>query len=214
MAATETRLLLLGSVMIFAPVNGYQIRRELLSWNVQEWAHVNPGSIYSGLSTLTARGELERHDLVDGSRTVAVYTTTEAGREAFARMWRVAIETVDLLSPLGFHTALALMGLVPREEVADALAARLAALDAGVYRQVDDRGSVEHSPPHVRAMADLWMGLAQTEREWLVTTLRRVRAGELDLLGEEPSWVAHTDDPGWEMARDRARYVEMIAARG
>lgn len=214
MAATETRLLLLGSVMIFAPVNGYQIRRELLSWNVQEWAHVNPGSIYSGLSTLTARGELERHDLVDGSRTVAVYTTTEAGREAFARMWRSAIETVDLLSPLGFHTALALMGLVPREEVADALAARLAALDVGVYRQVDDQGSVEHSPPHVRAMADLWMGLAQTEREWLVTTLRRVRAGELDLLGEEPSWVPRTDDPGWEMARDRARYAAMIAARG
>ena len=52
MAATETRLLLLGTVMIFEPVNGYQLRRELLSWQVEEWAHVNPGSIYSGLATL------------------------------------------------------------------------------------------------------------------------------------------------------------------
>ena len=73
---------------------------------------------------------------------------------------------------------------------------------------------MEHSPPHVRAMADLWMGLAQTEREWLVTTLRRVRAGELDLLGDEPSWAPRDDDPGWDMARDRARYLEMISARG
>ncbi|MBM6402309.1 PadR family transcriptional regulator [Phycicoccus sonneratiae] len=214
MAATETRLLLLGSVMIFEPVNGYQIRRELVSWNVEEWAHVNPGSIYSGLTTLARRGELERHDLVDGTRPVAVYTTTPTGREAFGRMWREAVETVDLLSPLGFHTAIALMALVPREEVADALAARLSALDVGVLRQVETQGSMEHSPPHVRAMADLWMGLAQTEREWIVTTLRRVRAGELDLLGEEPTWAPRADDPGWEMARDRARYVEMIAARG
>ncbi len=31
MAVTETRLLLLGAVLLFEPVNGYQVRRELLS---------------------------------------------------------------------------------------------------------------------------------------------------------------------------------------
>ncbi|MGL5853560.1 MAG: PadR family transcriptional regulator, partial [Phycicoccus sp.] len=61
MAATETRLLLLGAVLLFEPVNGYQVRRELLSWRVEEWAHVNPGSIYSGLATLTRQGNLRRH---------------------------------------------------------------------------------------------------------------------------------------------------------
>ena len=80
MAATETRLLLLGTVMLFEPVNGYQLRRELLSWQVEDWAHVNPGSIYSGLSTLARQGNLERHELVDGTREVAVYTSTPAGR--------------------------------------------------------------------------------------------------------------------------------------
>src|SRR5690606_24315699 len=83
MAATETRLLLLGTVMLFEPVNGYQPRRELLSWEVEDWAHVNPGSIYSGLTTLAKQGLVDRHDLVDGSREVAVYTSTEAGREEF-----------------------------------------------------------------------------------------------------------------------------------
>ena len=58
MAATETRLLLLGGVLLFEPVNGYQLRRELLSWQVEDRAHIDPGSIYSGLSTLTRQGTL------------------------------------------------------------------------------------------------------------------------------------------------------------
>jgi hypothetical protein len=44
MATTEPRLLLLGAVAIFEPVDGYQIRRELVSWHVEEWANINPGS--------------------------------------------------------------------------------------------------------------------------------------------------------------------------
>ena len=43
MAATETRLLVLGAVSLSEPVNGYQIRRELMSWEVNRWAHINPG---------------------------------------------------------------------------------------------------------------------------------------------------------------------------
>jgi hypothetical protein len=39
MAGEETRMLLLGAVALFEPVNGYQIRRELLSWHVDRWAH-------------------------------------------------------------------------------------------------------------------------------------------------------------------------------
>ncbi len=210
MAATETRLLLLGSVLLFEPVNGYQIRRELLSWNVEEWAHVNPGSIYNGLATLARRGELERHDVVDGTREVAVYTSTPAGREAFDRLWREAAETVDLLSPLAFHTALALLVLVPRAEAVAALTARLAALDAAARRQLDEAGPPANTPPHVRALADLWMGLGATEREWLVDLLRRLRAGELDLLGDAPSWTPSDDDPGWELARDRTRYLGLL----
>jgi DNA-binding PadR family transcriptional regulator len=63
----ETRLLLLGAVALFEPVNGYQIRRELLSWQVVRRANTNPGSIYHGLSSLSSQGHLVRHDLVDGA---------------------------------------------------------------------------------------------------------------------------------------------------
>jgi DNA-binding PadR family transcriptional regulator len=211
MAATETRLLLLGSVMIFEPVNGYQLRRELLSWQVEDWAHVNPGSIYSGLATLARQGNLERHDLVDGTREVAVYTSTEAGRAELQRLWRDAVVSLDLLSPLPFHTAVALMPLVTRVDVASALRERLAALDVKVREQVDGRHDAAGMPPHVRAMADLWMGLAATEREWLVDLVGRVDAGDLELAGEDATWAPPADDPGWTMAHERARYLELIA---
>ena len=56
---STTRLLLLGVVRIFQPAYGYQLRRELLTWNVQEWANINPGSIYTGLRTLAKHGYLQ-----------------------------------------------------------------------------------------------------------------------------------------------------------
>ena len=213
MAATETRLLLLGTVLLFEPVNGYQLRRELLSWQVEDWAHVNPGSIYSGLATLAKQGNLHRHDLVDGTREVAVYTSTPEGRREFDKLWRAAVERVDLLSPLPFHTALALMPLVDRAHVRDALRSRLAALDAKVREQLAEHQPVDAMPSHVRAMADLWMGLGQTEREWLVDLIGRVDRGEFELRGEPVRWTPPPDDPGWQMASDRNRYLELISRR-
>lgn len=210
MAATETRLLLLGSVMLFEPVNGYQLRRELLSWQVEDWAHVNPGSIYSGLATLARAGHLERHDLRDGSREVAVYTSTAPGRAEFERLWHEAVETVDLLSPLPFHTALALMPLMGRPAVAKSLRSRLANLDARFRDQLAHGDRMRFAPAHVAAMADLWMGMGATEREWLVDLIKRVDAGDFNLRGEPVTWQAPADDPGWQMAADRNRYVELI----
>ena len=53
---SATRLLLLGTVRIFQPVHGYFVRRELLSWYADAWAHVNPGSVYNGLRSLVREG--------------------------------------------------------------------------------------------------------------------------------------------------------------
>ena len=64
-------LLVLGGVAMFQPVNGYQIRRELVSWQVDRWANIKPGSIYHGLGRLAEEGLLRRTDLVDAGREVA-----------------------------------------------------------------------------------------------------------------------------------------------
>ena len=130
MASTSTRMLLLGAVQLFEPVNGYQIRRVLVSWRVDEWAHINPGSIYSGLETLARGGHLARHRLAEASRTVTVYTTTEAGRDEFHRLFAEAVRTHDRGSARGFTTALSLAPLVTREAFLGLLRERLVAVDA------------------------------------------------------------------------------------
>ena len=68
---SATRLLLLGTVRIFQPVHGYFVRRELLSWHADAWAHLNPGSVYNGLRSLVREGFVAE-----------VGTETEGGRPA------------------------------------------------------------------------------------------------------------------------------------
>ena len=213
MAATETRLLLLGGVLLFEPVNGYQLRRELLSWRVEDWAHINPGSIYSGLTTLSRQGHLVRHDLVDGSREVAVYTSTAHGRREFERLFASAVETVDPLAPLPFHTALSLLPLMDRPTVLTLLRRRLECAEAAGELQAEAGYDPDSMPPHIGALAGLWQKMGTAECEWLREFIVRVEQGAFDFRGEPVRWQAHADDPGWQMAADRKRYLALLSQR-
>ena len=51
-------MMILGLVRWMQPVHGYDVRRELLSWNADKWANVQPGSIYHALRKLTDEGLL------------------------------------------------------------------------------------------------------------------------------------------------------------
>src|SRR5918998_5781030 len=87
---STTRLLMLGLIRWLEPVHGYEVRRELISWNVEEWANVKPGSIYHALRQLTSEGLLEEvgTEQVDGRPARTLYRTTRFGREEFERLLR------------------------------------------------------------------------------------------------------------------------------
>lgn len=211
MPAHETRLLLLGAVAMFEPVNGYQIRRELVSWRIDEWAHVNPGSIYSGLATLARQGHVVRHDLRDGGRDVAVYELTPTGREELDRLLGQALTTVDLYDAVPFHTAFGLLPLVRRSQALDHLRRRRDEL----VRQIDEladlqRGPHAGTPPHALAGLHLQLERGRVELVWLEATLTAIEGGDLDFLGEQWSWTPPADDPGWQMKLDRERYRALL----
>jgi DNA-binding PadR family transcriptional regulator len=210
MATTETRLLLLGAVAIFEPVNGYQIRRELLSWRVESWANIRPGSIYNGLATLAQRGDLVRHDLRDGSREVAVYELSEQGRAEFRRLYDAALTEVRPTAPLAFQTAIAMLPLLTRADVTALLEERLANLDRQAEEARSSPPDPGHTPPHALAMVDYWEGIASVEREWLVQLMQRIKDGELSFLGEPMDWTPADDDPGYQMQEDRERYLALL----
>jgi DNA-binding PadR family transcriptional regulator len=212
-SSTATRLLVLGAVSLFEPVNGYQIRRELMSWEVDRWAHINPGSIYSMLTTLTKEGHVALHQVRDGNREVAVYTTTGAGRDQLATLFGHAMETVEVLDPLPLHTALSMCSMFPRDTVRRHLQRRIRALDDSLRTSAEERDAYAGGgvPPHVVRLVDLSLATMAAERDWLVGVHAEIEAGGyVAFAGEPADWRPDPDDPGWQMAADRERYRGLL----
>ncbi|GAC68614.1 PadR family transcriptional regulator [Gordonia soli] len=212
MRASVTRLLLLGAVRLFEPVNGYQIRRELLSWQVDQWASIRPGSIYHGLASLTSDGLLRRHDLTDGTRDVAVYESTDAGRAELHRLLEWSITTVNSFDRRDFHAGFGLVALLDRATGVDLLGRRLTALEAAVAEFDRGSGATDpYVPPHALRGVDLWAAEARAELRWLIELLDDIESGELAMFtDDQPDWVPAPDDPGHQMSADRERYRALL----
>lgn len=212
MAATATRLLLLGAVAIFEPVNGYQIRRELTSWQVDRWAHMNPGSIYGGLTTLTRQGHLVRHELVDGGRAVSVYELTESGRAELEALVVRALETVELYDRSDFMAAFSMLpSVLPGERARQSLVRRRAALEQTVAEFAEVKMRSDAVPPHVLRGALLWYDVTLAEVGWLREVIEELGSGKLAIAaGSEFGWSPPADDPGWQMNADRERYRALL----
>lgn len=220
MSALTTRILVLGVVRIFGPANGYQLRRELLSWEVERWAHLNPGSIYSMLGSLERDGAVERHDLVmdDGGRPVAVYTITPAGDAEFLRLLIETIETVpDSGDALPLRVALNFAPALTRARILAAIDRRIAVLEMGIEGIEGKRrhlATIRTVPPHVVSELGLEIGLVRAQLGWLVEFAAEVRAGGLtfegDPAGHGQSWQPGPDDPGWKMKAESEEYARRL----
>ena len=212
MAATATRLLLLGAVGIFEPVNGYQIRRELVSWQVDRWAHLNPGSIYGGLTTLARQGHLVRHQLVDGGREVSVYELTDSGRAELERLVVTALETVELYDRSDFMAAFSMLpSVLPGDRARQSLVRRRAALEQTVAEFAEVKMRSDAVPPHVLRGALLWYDVTVAELDWLREVIEELASGRFAIAsGSEFGWSPPADHPGWQMATDRERYLALL----
>jgi DNA-binding PadR family transcriptional regulator len=189
---STTRLLLLGVVRIFQPAYGYQLRRELMTWNVQAWANINPGSIYTGLRTLAKHGyllELEQDGAPRPGRTS--YKLTTDGETEYFSLLRGMLWTVDGFHPDKMQAALAFMWSLRRDEVLDALEARISQLEAwlksGPYseRQIrEDPGT----PNHVVEMFRITTARDNGELDWTRQFHTRIKSGAYAFAGEPADW--------------------------
>lgn len=217
-SSDTTRILVLGAARLFEPANGYQLRRELLSWQIETWANVNPGSIYSMLTTLTKQGMLDRADLVhhEGARPVAVYSTTEAGRRELLQLIRSGLTRVLPFDQTTVYAALSLM--VPfftRQDVIGLLTERVASLTVSAdqtrekVRILEETGS---APPHVAPLVGMAAVLGDAEAAWVQSFIERLRAGEMIFSGESGmnEWKPLANDPGWEMVAEQAAYLAQL----
>ena len=181
---SSTRLLVLGVVRIFQPVHGYDVRRELLSWRVDQWANVAPGSIYNALKSMTRDALLEivGTDQVGGRPERTTYRLTNEGENEFQgllreALWRVR-QPVDPLMP-----ALCFMPVLKREELIAALRNRIPQV----------RGQLEHvdfaiaqlpnpgTPEHVKELYRLSAARVAAEVPWAEALIQRLEQGEYEI---------------------------------
>lgn len=190
---SATRLLVLGAIRIMAPVHGYDVRRELLSWRLEELANVKPGSIYSALRTLEKDGCIAVHarESEESRPERTTYVITGEGEKEFQLLlretwWTVRSPTEPLIP------ALSLMTFLPRDELIAALQARVGALrgqlDSMAFfrRTVRDgaTGAGGEVPEHVREICDFVMTKQRAEIDWTRAFAKRLQDGAYVFAGE------------------------------
>jgi DNA-binding PadR family transcriptional regulator len=190
---SATRLLVLGAIRILAPVHGYDVRRELLTWRLEELANVKPGSIYSAIRTLEKDGCIAVHsrESEESRPERTTYVITPEGEKEFQILlretwWTVRSSTEPLIP------ALCLMPFMPRDELVAALQARLGTLRGELdslsffRRTVRDgaTGAEGEVPEHVREIFDFVMSKQRAEIEWTRTLVKRLQDGSYSFQGD------------------------------
>ena len=213
---------MLGATRIFEPANGYQLRRELLSWEVDAWANVQPGSIYSMLTTLTKLGLVERIDLVTspGARPVAVYRTTDAGRAELLGLVRAGVTEVRAMDSTEFYAAMSLVsGFFSREDVVAMLETRvdnLRSAIAGLETKITHLQNSTGTPPHVERLMEYAVTGTEADLAWVQAFVATIRSGELAFHGEPGlyDFDPAADDPAWRMVGEREVYLRALERLG
>ena len=186
---SSTRLLVLGVVRIFQPVHGYDVRRELLSWRVDQWANVAPGSIYNALKTLTKEKFLKVTGTgqVGGRPERTQYSLTADGEREFqallrATWWRVLPPLDDLMPALCF------MPTLKQEELVAALEHRIASLEGAIKHLEFSRDEIKppDPPEHVKELYDRMRTLLAAEIPWARTLIDRLGRGVYELGDRKP----------------------------
>jgi DNA-binding PadR family transcriptional regulator len=191
---STTRLVVLGAVRVFQPVHGYFLRRELMTWQVDQWANINPGSIYNALRSLTREGFLEEVDTEsEGARSArTTYRLTNDGETEFLVLLRRALWTVETFDPQPIMATLSFMWALSRQEVVDALDHRVAEIDAKVLASgyaVEQVLTHDSTPQFVREMFDLTTSRLRGEQDWARQLVKQLRDGAY-VFADEPGYAA------------------------
>jgi DNA-binding PadR family transcriptional regulator len=190
---SATRLLVLGVLRFMQPAHGYEIRQELLSWQLEPWTSVGTGSIYSALRTLEKDGAIRiAGSGREGNRPARTsYELTPAGRQEFETLlrqswWQVQASTEPLVPALGMFP------MLTRTEMVAALQSRLAQLQTQLEHVAAIRATIKDGaappaddiPEHVRELLDFLAMRGRAELDWTRQFLRRLKQGAYVLAGE------------------------------
>jgi DNA-binding PadR family transcriptional regulator len=194
--------MILGLVKWLQPVHGYDVRRELLSWDVEEWANIAPGSIYHALRKMTEEGLLEEvsTEQVGARPARTTYRLTPTGDEEFEDLLRKY--WWDYKQPIDpFAAAFAFLPALPRREAVAALRNRVRLLHSANERlrgALDTDWMRKSKPAHVGWMFELSVARNEAEMAWCERIADRIESGESYTHPDLKQQLAtHGLDTGW-----------------
>jgi DNA-binding PadR family transcriptional regulator len=179
---SATRVLVLG-VLLQQPMHGYEVRRELESWDAEQWANIAYGSIYFSLNKMADEGLVQVVSTDErGSRPArTVFAITDSGRREFDRLlrelWWGYKPTID-----SFQVALTFMDRLPREELLAALRARATRLRGwleAVPFMTQGKLRAPGAPRHIAENLRLAAAHEEVELRWIEEAIAKVERGEL-----------------------------------
>lgn len=190
--SSPTRLVVLGAVRQFQPVHGYFLRRELMTWLVDEWANIQPGSIYNALRSMEQDGYVAVSGTeVEGKRPArTTYHITPEGEVALLRMFRETLWTVQAFDAQAANVIASFMFLLSRQEVILGLEHRASEIDAIVLSNgyhIEDTARSATTPKYTREIFELCNGRLRAEQVWARNLVGRLREGEYSFSDDEPS---------------------------
>ncbi|HEU4421828.1 MAG TPA: PadR family transcriptional regulator [Pilimelia sp.] len=202
-------MMILGLVRWMQPVHGYDVRRELLSWNADRWANVQPGSIYHALRKLTEEGMLREvaTEQVGARPARTTYEITPKGEDEFGTLlrqsWWDCREATD-----PFLVAFSFLPALPREEAVAALRNRAALLRGAndSYRAAAESGWLRQKPLHVTWMFELHAARAEGEIAWCERIAKLIESGVSylpDTVVDADAWEGFESDAGQQSSNNQ-----------
>lgn len=117
-----TVVMVLGVLLTFGAMSGYEIQQKMQSAQTDIWAFVQPASIYHALRKLEKDGYVALQTLEQtGNRTKAIYEVTEKGRMEFSRLLVEAFQKSPVVFPAPLYTLLTFVDQVPGPKLEQAL---------------------------------------------------------------------------------------------
>jgi DNA-binding PadR family transcriptional regulator len=178
---SATRLMILGLVQWMQPVHGYDVKRELESWQADEWANIAPGSIYHALRKLAEENLLEEvaTEQVGARPARTTYRITAKGTREFEellrRFWWQFSAPVD-----PFQAGFAFLPELPRDEAVAALRNRARNLRAAAEMQrfaLASDFTRQTKPAHVGWMFERMIAQMETDIAWCERIAARLEGG-------------------------------------
>jgi DNA-binding PadR family transcriptional regulator len=179
---SATRLLILGVLRFKQPIHGYDLRRELESWQAERWANIAYGSIYFALNKMAEEGLVEVIETGQAGKGPArtSYAITVPGEAEFQRLLREYWwELKTVIDP--FQVALAFITELPRDELLAALRHRAAAARSkaeGLEMAIRSKSDSD-TPRHVSENMRLAAYHVETDARWTEEAIAKVERGEL-----------------------------------